>query len=206
MATVSLAIILIFDIYFFNFTFMAQKIIESIKPKLVESLEYLKRDIASLRTGRATPALVEDLEVEYYGAKQPLKALAAISVPEPRQIMIAPWDKGAMEPIQKAIQQSNLGMNPIADSNGIRLALPLLTEERRKELVKLLGQKMEEGRIAVRKVREEAMKELDKLEKDKIISKDDHFRGKDQVQKLVDETNKKLDEMGARKEKEIMTV
>jgi len=183
-----------------------QKVIDGIKPKLAESLEYLKREISSLRTGRATPALVEDLEVEHYGLKQPLRALAAISIPEPRQILIMPWDKGAMEPIQKAILQSNLGMNPIADSNGIRLNLPALNEERRKELIKLLNQKLEEGRIAIRKVREEAMKELDRVERDKQISKDDHFRGKSDIQKLVDETNKKIDEMGAQKEKEVMTV
>lgn len=183
-----------------------QKVIDGIKPKLSDALEHLKREVSSLRTGRATPALVEDLEVEHYGMKQPLKALAAISVPEPRQILISPWDKGAMEPIQKAIQQSNLGMNPIADSNGIRLNLPALNEERRKELIKMLHQKLEEGRIAIRKVREEAMKELDKAEKDKEISKDEHFRGKSEIQKIVDETNKKVDEMGAQKEKEVMTV
>src|SRR3989344_7575936 len=183
-----------------------QKVIDGIKPKLAESLEYLKREISSLRTGRATPALVEDLEVEHYGLKPPLRPLAAIRIPEPRQILIMPWDKGAMEPIQKAILQSNLGMNPIADSNGIRLNLPALNEERRKELIKLLNQKLEEGRIAIRKVREEAMKELDRVERDKQISKDDHFRVKSDIQKLVDETNKKIDEMGAQKEMEVMTV
>ena len=185
---------------------MIQKIIEAIKPSLAGSLEHLKGEIAGLRTGRATPALVENLEVEYYGAKQPLKALAAISVPEPRQIMIAPWDKGAMEPIQKAIQQSNLGMNPIADQNGIRLTLPLLTEERRKDLLKLLGQKLEEGKISIRKIREEAMRELDRVEKDRTISKDEHFRGKAEIQKLIDETSKKIDELSERKEREIVTV
>jgi len=185
---------------------MRQGIIDQLKPKLSEGLEHLKREISSLRTGRATPALVEDLPVDYYGAVQPLKALSAISVPEPRQILITPWDKNAMEPIQKAIQQSNLGMNPIADSNGIRLTLPALNEERRRDLIKLLGQKMEEGRIAIRRIREEAMKELDKSEKDKTISKDDHFRGKDQVQKLIDEVNKKIEEMEAQKEKEIIIV
>lgn len=183
-----------------------QQIIDSIKPRLAETLEYIKGEIAGLRTGRATPALVENLEVEYYGAKQSLRTLAAISVPEPRQIFIAPWDKNAMEPIQKAIQQSNLGMNPIADSAGIRLTLPLLTEERRKELVRLLGQKLEEGRVAVRRIRDEAMKELDKVEKEKQISKDDHFRGKEHIQKLVDETNKKIEDMGAQKEREITSI
>ncbi|MBI4134813.1 MAG: ribosome recycling factor [Candidatus Sungbacteria bacterium] len=185
---------------------MIQPIIDSMKPRLLEALERLRGEVASLRTGRATPALVEDLEVEYYGVVQPLKAVSAISVPEPRQIFIAPWDKGAMEPIQKAIRESNLGMNPIADSAGIRLTLPLLTEERRKELTKFLGQKLEEARIVVRKIREEVIKELDKAERERTISKDSHFRGKEQVQKLVDETNKKIEEMGAQKEREIMTV
>ncbi|MBI2097034.1 MAG: ribosome recycling factor [Candidatus Sungbacteria bacterium] len=185
---------------------MNQQAILEIRTKLNESLEHLKREVAGLRTGRATPALVEDLEVEYYGDKQPLKALSAISIPEPRQILITPWDKNAMEPIQKAIQQSNLGMNPIADSTGIRLTIPALNEERRRDLIKLLSQKVEEGRISVRRIREEAMKELDRAEKDKTVSKDDHFRGKDQIQKLVDETNKKIEELGVNKEKEIMTV
>jgi len=185
---------------------MVQTILEGLKPKLQEALEHLKKEVATLRTGRATPALVEDLPVDYYGAIQPLKAIAAISIPEPRQILIAPWDKNAFEPIQKAIQQSSLGMNPIADSNGIRLAIPALNEERRRDLIKLLGQKLEEGKIAIRRIREEAMKELDKKEKDKAVSKDDHFRGKDQLQKLVDETNKKIEELAAQKEKEIMTV
>lgn len=185
---------------------MIEKTIDWLKQKLSESLDHLKNGISSLRTGRATPAIVEDLPVDYYGASQPLKALAAISVPEPRQLLISPWDKGAMEPIQKAIQQSNLGMNSIADSNGIRLNLPVLTEERRKDLLKLLGTKLEEAKIAVRKEREEAIKAVDKAEKEKEISKDDQFRTKQEIQKLVDETNKKIGEIGDHKEKEIMTV
>ena len=173
-----------------------------LKAKLDDVLVHIRNELASLRTGRATPALVEDLEVEYYGGKQPLKTLAAISVPEPRQILIAPWDKAAMEPIQKAIQVSNLGMNPIADNTGIRLTLPQLTEERRRDLLKILGQKLEEGRIAARKVREESMKEIEKTEG----SKDEQFRAKDQVQKMINEINQKIEEIGAQKEKEIITV
>lgn len=175
---------------------------DELKNSLHEVLERLKEELASLRTGRATPALVEDLEVEYYGAKQPLKTLAAISVPEPRQILIAPWDKGAMEPIQKAIQTSNLGMNPIADNTGIRLTVPQLTEERRRDLLKLMGQKLEEGKIAVRRTREEAIKQSEKSG----ASRDELFRTKNEVQKLVDETNKAIEEIGAHKEKEILTV
>lgn len=183
-----------------------QAVVDSMKPKLSEALEFLKREVSSLRTGRATPALVESLMIEFYGTAQALNTLSTISIPDPRQILITPWDKSAMDAIQKAIQQSDLGMNPIADSNGIRLSLPQLTEERRKDLIKLLGQKLEEARISIRKIREEAMKELDKAEKDKSISKDDHFRGKSEIQKLVDDANKKIEELGAQKEKEIMTV
>lgn len=185
---------------------MSGEIINLLQKALDAAIGHTKSEIAVFRTGRASPSLVEDLEVEYYGAIQPLKTLAAISVPEARQIFIAPWDKNAMEPIQRAIQQSNLGMNPIADSSGIRLTLPLLTEERRRELMKLLGRKLEDGRIAVKKAREEAMQELDQKEKAKEFSKDDRFRAKNEAQKLVDEANKNIEELGNAKEKEIMTV
>lgn len=177
---------------------------EALKEKMNKIVEYLKGEIAGLRTGRATPALVEDIVVDYYGAKTPLKALASISTPEPRQILIQPWDKNALQPIEKAIQSSQLGMNPVADGNGIRLALPQLTEERKKDLVKVLRQKLEDSRIAVRKAREEILKETDEKEKKKEMSEDEKFRKKQEVQKLVDEVNKKIEEMGEQKERDIM--
>lgn len=178
----------------------------NLKQKLDKILERLKNEAVSLRTGRATPALVEDLEVDYYGSKTPLKAIASISAPEPRQILISPWDKNAIQPIERAIQLSSLGLNPIADKDTIRLAIPSLTEERRKELVKLLGKYLEEAKIAVRREREEVLKEVNKEEKEKKISEDEEFRQKQEIQKIIDETNKKIEEIGANKEKEIMSV
>ena len=177
---------------------------EMLKEKLNKIVDHLKSEIASLRTGRATPALVEDLPVDYYGTKTPLKALASISTPDARQILIQPWDKNAVQPIEKAIQTSPLGLNPVVDSSAIRLNLPQLTEERKKDLVKVLKQKLEEGKIQVRKIREEAIKEIDALEKDKKISEDEKFRKRQETQKIVDEINKKIEEIGMGKEKEIM--
>ncbi|KKS37455.1 MAG: Ribosome-recycling factor [Parcubacteria group bacterium GW2011_GWA2_42_14] len=177
---------------------------ESLKEKLNKIIEHFKSEIAVLRTGRATPALVENLPVDYYGTKTPLKALASISTPDPRQILIQPWDKGALQPIEKAIQVSQLGLNPAVDGVYIRLNLPQLTEERRKDLIKLLGQKAEETKISVRKTREEALREVDEQEKKKEISEDEKFRKKSEAQKTVDEINKKIEEIVNGKEKEIM--
>lgn len=169
-------------------------------------MERLKGEISGLRTSRATPALVEDLEIDYYGNKTPLKALASISSPEPRSLVISPWDKNAIQPIEKAIQSSTLGLNPVTDREAIRLSVPALTEERRKEMAKLLGKHLEEARIHVRREREEILKEVDRKEKTKEISEDQKFRQKNEVQKAVDEINKKIENMGSAKEKEIMTV
>lgn len=175
-----------------------------LKEKLSNIISHFKGEIAVLRTGRATPALVEDLAVDYYGTKTPLKALASISIPDPKQILIQPWDKGALQPIEKAIQSSPLGMNPIVDGAQVRLNLPQLTEERRRDLIKLLGQKSEETKISVRKAREEAIRENDDAEKKKEISEDEKFRKKSEIQKIVDEINKKIEETVNAKEKEIM--
>lgn len=175
-----------------------------LRPKLDKVLTDLKAEIASLRTGRATPVLVEDLAVEAYGSPQPLKTLAAISVPEARQILIQPWDKSLLPAIEKAIQSSPLGINPIADKDTIRLALPTLTEERKRDLVKFLKEKLEASRIQVRRIRDEAMKAIDAEEKAKTISEDEKFRKKQEVEKAVGETNKKIEETGASKEREIM--
>ncbi|MEK7083180.1 MAG: ribosome recycling factor, partial [Patescibacteria group bacterium] len=160
---------------------------QDLKQKANNTIEHLKSEIASLRTGRATPALVEDLEVDYYGSKTPLKALAAISNPEPRTLVIQPWDKGAMQLIEKAIQASPLGINPIADRDVIRLSIPPLTQERRKELVKLLGRYIEDARISVRKEREDALRVIDNQFKAKEISEDARFRQRSEIQKIVDE-------------------
>lgn len=179
---------------------------EDFKQKGNKTIEHLKSNLASLRTGRATPALIEDLEVDYYGSKTPLKAMAAISNPEPRTLVIQPWDKSTVQLIEKAIQSSPLGINPVADRDIIRLSIPSLTEERRKELVKLLGRYVEDARISVRKEREDALRVIDTQFKSKEIGEDARFRHKADIQKQVDEINKKIEDIAAAKEKEIMAV
>lgn len=176
-----------------------------LRPKLEKIIADLKNEIVSLRTGRATPALVEDLEIEAYGAKQSLKTLAAISSPESRMLLIQPWDKSILPAIEKAIQGAPLGLNPIADKDTIRLSLPALTEERKKDLVKMLGEKLEQGRIQVRRLRDEVIKEIVAEEKTGEISEDERFRKKQEVEKTVGEINRKIEELGQVKEKEIMT-
>ena len=176
------------------------------KQKLEKIIEHLKSEISSLRTGRATPALVENLEVDYYGSKTPLKAVASISSPSARELVIQPWDKGAVQAIEKAIQSSSLGLNPVTDRDAIRLSIPSLTEERRKELLKILGRHLENAKIQVRREREEILREVDSKEKAKEISENEKFRQKNEIQKVVDEINKKIEEIGSAKEKEIMTV
>lgn len=173
-----------------------------LKTILEKIVSDFKSEAATLRTGRATPALVEDLMVDYYGTATPLKALASISSPEARQLVIQPWDKNAIQPVERAIRESSLGLNPAVDRDSIRLIIPSLTEERRKELSKLLGRYAEDARIHVRQVREDAAKDLEKRE----VSDDDKFREKQEIQKQVDEANKKIEEAALAKEKEIMTV
>ena len=177
-----------------------------LKQKLEKIIEGLRQSTASIRTGRATPALVEDVAVDYYGVKTPLKALASISVPGPREIVIQPWDRAALQPIESAIQASSLGLAPIADRDVIRLSIPALTEERRREFVKNLHRHAEDARIAVRAGRDDAMKEIDRREKAKDISEDERFRLRADAQKTVDECNKKIEELVGKKEQEIMAV
>ncbi len=193
---------------------------QEFKPKLEKILERLKQEVAGLRTGRATPALVENIEVDCYGTKTPLKRVAAISSPEPRSLLIQPWDKNVIPAIEKAIQNSTLGINPVTDREAIRLSIPLLTEERRRELVKLLGRHLEDARIQVRREREEVLKQIE--ERAKVsrpegpgsrpqsglgkIGEDEKFRQKNEIQKIVDEINKKIEEVGITKEKEITAI
>jgi len=179
--------------------------INSKKGEFEKVLEFYKVDIASIRTGRATPALVDEILVEYYGQKMHVKELASMSVPEPRTLVIQPWDKGAIEPISTAIRKSDLGLNPVAEGQVIRLNIPSLTEERRKEFIKLLKQKTEECRIKIRKVREEVWDKIQKMEKEGEIREDDKFRAKDDIQKLTDDYNKKIEDLEKKKENELMS-
>ena len=181
-----------------------QEIIRNLKSELEKIIEWYKTEISSLRTGRATPALVEDLYVDVYGTKSPLKHIASISSPDSRSIMISPWDKGALTAIQSAIENSSLNLNPIADKDSIRLSLPPLTEERRKDLIKVLGAKTEDGRVQSRHSRDEALKKLQDMEKSKQISEDEKFRTKDSIQKEADTFTTLIEKIRSEKEKEIM--
>lgn len=169
-------------------------------------LDRLKSELSGLRTGRAHVALVEMIQVEAYGAVQPVRDLAQISVPEPRQILIQPWDKSIAGNIEKAIQTSPLGVNPVNEGAAIRVTLPQLTQERRKELTKIAGQHAEAARVSVRNVRESVIKELKKLENDNAISEDERFRGEENLQKKIDEINRQIKELAESKEKEILTI
>lgn len=168
-------------------------------------LNFYKNDIASIRTGRATPSLVEDIMVDSYGQKMKVKELASITAPEPRTVAIQPWDKGVVEAISNAIRSSDLGLSPVVDGNVIRLNIPSLTEERRKEFIKILKQKTEDTRIKMRKVREDVWAKIQSMEKSGEIREDDKFKGKDDLQKLVDEYNHKTEELEKKKESDLLT-
>ena len=184
---------------------MHKEIIDNIKPDLDRAIEYLKSELGKLRIGRATPAMVEDLEIECYDQTMSLKQLANISV-QPRLIIVQPWDKKVLENIEKGISKSSLGLTPTVDGEVVRINLPPLTEEKRKELIKILNEKTEEAKISIRHKREEAWKEIQEKEKEGEIREDDKFRGKDELQKVVDEYNKKVEEMKKQKESEIITI
>jgi len=185
---------------------MIKEIIESKQIAFEKALSHFTEESGTLRTGRANPAIVEGLLVDYYNAKTPLIQMASISVPEPRQLVISPWDKGVLSQIEAAVRESDLGLNPVNDGSVVRITLPALTEERRHELVKTLNSRAEEGRISIRNAREDAWKEIQEAEKEGLMSEDEKFRGKDELQKAVDLYNGKLEAVREKKEGEIMTV
>lgn len=185
---------------------MVPEILSDAESRMHKSVDALKRDLMTIRTGRASPSLVERLQVEYYGTPTPLQQLATIHAPEPRLLVIQPFDKNSFGDIEKAILKSDLGLNPSNDGKVIRLAIPALTEERRREMVKLARKKVEEARIAVRNVRRDAHKDLEELESEKMASADEVARGTDQLQKLTDRLVLEVDKAGQQKEAEIMEV
>lgn len=174
--------------------------------KMEQAVAHLKEELAGIRTGRASPAVLNRITVEYYGTPVPLNQLAGVSVPEPRLLQIQPFDKNAMVAIEKAIQSSDLGITPSNDGNVIRLAFPPLTEERRKELVKQLHHRTEEGRVAVRNVRRHAKDGMEKLEREHAISEDELVRGEKELQKLTDRFVAEIDEIQGNKEQELLEV
>jgi ribosome recycling factor len=174
--------------------------------KMEQAVTHLKDELSSIRTGRATPAVLNRVTVEYYGAPVPLNQLASINVPEPRLLVVQPFDKGAIGAIEKAIQSSDLGITPSNDGQVIRLAFPPLTEERRKELVKQVHGRAEESRVAVRNVRRHAKEDMEKLEREGGISQDDLGRGEKELQKLTDRHVAEIDGIQGHKEQELMEV
>ncbi len=182
------------------------EIIKSKEDGFRKALEHFRGEASKLRTGRANPTLVEDLLVDYYGTKTPLRQMASVSIPEARMIAIQPWDRGAIVAVEAAIREANLGLNPMNDGAVVRLSLPMLTEDRRKELVRALNGRAEDGRVSIRTVREEIWKEIQDEEKAGNMSEDDKFQGKDELQKEVDRWNAELEVIRKKKEEEILTV
>lgn len=185
---------------------MIKDILTSAENRMRGAIQVLHDDLAAIRTGRASPALVEKLSVEYYGAPTPLMQLASISVPEPRSIMIKPFDASTVKLIEKAIQASELGLNPNNDGKVIHLNLPPLTEERRRDLAKHVHHRLEESRVAIRNIRRDAHNDMRDFEKEKLISEDELKRGEDDLQKLTDRYVEEVGTMGKKKEIEIMEV
>ncbi len=181
-------------------------VISRYKDRMERAVQTLKEEFASLRTGRASANLLDQVVVEAYGAKSPINQVAAISVPEPRSINVSVWDKGLVVSVEKAIRNSGLGFNPVVEGQNLRIPIPPLTEERRKELVKVAGKYAEQQKIAVRNVRRDANDDLKKAEKDSVITQDEQKRMETEVQKATDEAIKKVDETLKAKEHEIMQV
>jgi ribosome recycling factor len=181
-------------------------IVQDAERRMTKAVEAAQQDYSTIRTGRANPALLERVTVDYYGTSMPVNQLATISVPEPRLLVIAPWDKNAIPLIEKAITKSDLGLTPTSDGTVIRLTIPHLTEERRKELIKLLHKKAEEHRVAIRNIRRDANEELKRLEKSGEAAEDEVRRAQEQIQKLTDKYIEQIDKLTQAKEAELMEV
>jgi len=180
--------------------------INTLKEKIQKSQGYFKGEIESLSVGKATSSLVDGLLVDYFGTPTPINQVATISIPDTRNILIQPWDKKQLKEIEKAINLSQLGFNPVNNGETIRITVPQPTEERRKEIVKHLNELLEDAKVAIRGAREDAMKEVKILEKNGEIGEDERFTRQDEIQKIVNDGNEKLEEESKRKEKEIMTI
>ena len=183
-----------------------QEVLSETDARMQKSVESLRKDLNSVRTGRATPALVENLMVDYYGVPTALNQLASISAPEARVLMIQPWDKQALKDVEKSILKSDLGLVPNNDGNVVRINIPTLTEERRRELVRLVGRKAEEGHVGVRNIRRDSLERLREMERDKDLSQDESKRAQEQLQKLTDSQIGQMDTLREEKETEVMEV
>ncbi len=185
---------------------MIDDVLKETDDRMKKSIEALENDLVNIRTGRASPVLVERLQIEYYGTNVPLNQLATISVPEPRLLVIRPYDPSSLPQIEKAILKSDLGLTPANDGKVIRLSVPRLTEERRLELVKMVQRRVEEARVSVRNCRRDGLQDLRDLEKEKVASEDEYYRAKEKMQDLTDQRVEEIDEIGVVKEKQIMEV
>ena len=185
---------------------MIKDLLKDTEERMDKAVDALRDNLMTIRTGRASPSLVERLPVEYYGTPTPLNQLATISVPEPRLLAIRPWDPTALADVERAILKSELGLTPSNDGKIIRLTIPRLTEERRQELVKVVGKRAEEGKVAIRNIRRDAIEDLREMESEKMISEDELYRAKDDVQEITDKFVTKMDEIGRDKEQEIMEI
>jgi ribosome recycling factor len=181
-------------------------VFQDCKQRMQKALDTLKKDFSRLRTGRASTSLVEDITVDYYNTPTPLNQLASISIPDSRTITIQPWDRNSFSDVEKAIMKSDLGLNPINDGKVIRISIPPLTEERRKDLVKVAKKNTEDAKIAIRNVRRDGNESLKKMKNDKEITEDDQHKGQDKIQELTDSFTAKADELLTEKEKEIMEI
>ncbi len=185
---------------------MTEDLKKRTEEKMDKAIETLRRELVSVRTGRASLSLLDGIMADYYGTPTPLSQVAALSVPDSRTITIQPWEPGMIAVVEKIILKSDLGITPANDGKTIRLAIPMLSEERRKELVKLAHKKGEDSKIAIRNVRRDANDELKKMEKEKLITKDEHKQAHDEIQKITDKHVKRVDEILVHKEEEIMEV
>ncbi len=185
---------------------MIDDLLKETEARMKKAVEVLQGDLATIRTGRASPALIEKLRVDYYGTPTPLNQLAAISVPEPRLMIVRPYDPTSLSEIDRAILKSDLGLTPVNDGKLIRLPIPRLTEERRQELVRVVGRRVEEARVAIRNCRRDALRDLREMEKEKLVSEDEHYRGREDMQKLTDKYVEQVDEVGRAKEEEVKEV
>jgi len=185
---------------------MANEVVIDLNTKMEKTVEVLAREMASLRTGRATPALVEHVKVDYHGVLTPLNQVASITVPEANLIVIQPWERSQISAVEKAILKANIGLSPVNDGTLVRVPIPPLTEERRRELVKVVRKRVEEGRVALRNQRRDAVERLKEMEKDRLIPKDQQTRMSEQIQKLTDAFVEKVNKVGRDKEAEVTEV
>ena len=183
-----------------------EAVLEEVGHKMDRAIEALKRELSTLRTGRATPSLIENITVDYYGVPTPLKQIASISAPDSRALIVQPWDRQSLREIEKSLMKSEMGFNPSNDGNVITVPIPPLNQERRQDMVRLLKRKLEDGKVSIRNVRREGLESLRKLERDKAISQDQNRRAQDQLQKATDSHTKIIEEVGSAKEAEILQV